>query len=300
MAPPLGGGASGFGTIFKLGTAGHYQVLHSFSGGLNGSEASQGSLIRDAVGNLYGTTSAGGASGIGTVFKLDAAGNYQVLHSFTGDFSGPGGAYPSGGLIRDAAGNLYGTTSQGGTYGRGTVFKLDAAGAETVLYSFAGKFFGPDDGENPYGLIRDAAGNFYGTTFYGGASNNGTVFKLDASGKETVLYSFNGSDGAHPSAGLFRDAAGNFYGATSDGGVSDWGVIFRLNVESGVSTVLHSFTGNSDGGAPYGALITDNAGNLYGTTGFGGDLTACRGYQDPEGDLGSPPGCGVVFRIKVP
>lgn len=292
------GGAYGFGTIFKLDPTSHYKVLYHFGGGENGPDgAYPGGMVRDAEGNLYGTTRVGGTSGIGTIFKLDTAGNYQVLHSFNGDFSGPDGAYPSGSLIRDAARNLYGTTIQGGTLGRGTVFKLDATGTETLLYSFAGKFFGPDDGEQPLGLIRDGAGNFYGITLYGGASNYGTVFKLDAAGKATVLYSFTGGmDGSSPGA-IFLDAAGNLYG-TAAGGVSGWGVIFRLNIESGVYTVLHAFTGKSDGGVPNGTLIADNAANLYGTTFGGGNLTACPPSHDQ--DLPSIPGCGVVFRIKLP
>ena len=292
------GGTYGFGTIFRLDPTGHYKALYHFAGGENGPDgAYPGGMVRDADGNLYGTTRVGGTSGIGTIFKLDAAGKYQVLHSFTGDFSGPDGAYPSGSLIRDAGGNLYGTTLQGGMISRGTVFKLDAAGTESVLYSFAGKFFGPDDGESPYGLIRDAAGNLYGTTSSGGVSDRGTVFKLDATGKATVLYSFTGGmDGSSPGA-IFLDGTGNLYG-TAAGGVSEWGVIFRLNIESGVFTVLHAFTGKSDGGAPNGTLIADNARNLYGTTFGGGNLTACPPSHDQ--DLPSTPGCGVVFKIKLP
>src|SRR5581483_6151261 len=135
----------------------------------------------------------------------------RVLYSFRG---GADGANPKAGVVGDSVGNLYGTTSSGGTAGSGVVYKLDATGHETVLYSFAGG----TDGVNPNaGVIRDAAGNLYGTTFYGGTGNVGIVYKLDTAGNETVLYSFTGgTDGAHP-YGLIRDAAGNLYGTAGNG-----------------------------------------------------------------------------------
>jgi uncharacterized repeat protein (TIGR03803 family) len=146
-------------------------VLYSFTGGVDGG-ASYAGLIGDAAGNLYGTTYIGGAFGQGTVFKLDKNGNETVLHSFAG---GADGSSPYAGLIRDAAGNLYGTTVYGGTSNRGTVFKLDINGNETILHSFSFNV----DGGYPYGgLIRDSAGRLYGTTTYGGALNNGTAFAL--------------------------------------------------------------------------------------------------------------------------
>jgi uncharacterized repeat protein (TIGR03803 family) len=183
--------------------------------------------LRDPQGNLYGTTQIGGAdSGEGVVFKLNAAGKLTVLHTFTG---GPDGGAPLGGLIADAAGNLYGTAEAGGNTaacdgGCGVVFKLDPAGKETVLYTF-----GRDaDGRYPYaGLVRDAAGNLYGTTEWGGDTSRclpmgcGLVFKLDPAGKETVLYRFHGPDGAFPEwAPLLRDTAGNLHGMTEQGGNS--------------------------------------------------------------------------------
>ena len=201
-----------------------------------------------------------------------------VLHSFT---NSPDGALPFAGLLRDAAGNLYGTTGSGGIFGFGTVFKLDSSGNETVLHSFAGG----GDGQQPSGdLIRDAAGNLYGTTLLGGGvfSNNcfgscGTVFKLDPSGNETVLHTFaGGGDGRQPNGNLIMDAAGNLYGTTGSGGSATCpvtlgcGTVFKLDT-SGILTLLHSFTGSpGDGESPVGGLIMDKAGNLYGTTLNGG------------------------------
>jgi uncharacterized repeat protein (TIGR03803 family) len=194
-----------------------------------------------------------------------------VLYSFTGS----DGANPSAALINDGNGNLYGTTSQGGS-GRpnnGTVFKLappvrkGARWTETVLHTFSGV-----DGANPYaGLIRDQAGNLYGTTAFGGDFNQGTVFELDANGKETLLYSFVGSpDGAHPYAELVRDGTGKLYGTTLLGGDFDQGAVFELDA-NGKERVLHSFSGQADGAYPNAALILDGVGNLYGTTNEGGD-----------------------------
>jgi uncharacterized repeat protein (TIGR03803 family) len=221
-----GGGTcsgSGCGTVFKLDATGKETVLYNFgTGGADG--AVPGSLlIRDAAGNLYGTTISGGASSLGTVFKLDSTGKVTVLHSFTG---GADGETPDAGLIPNGA-DLYGTTANGGASGSGTVFKIDKTGKETVLHSFAGGA----DGEKPVAsLIHDAAGNLYGTTEFGGTSSRGTVFKLDATGKETVLHSFAGypTDGSYPFAGLVRDAAGNLYGTTLGGGASGLGTVFKI------------------------------------------------------------------------
>src|SRR5947207_615815 len=167
-----------------------FTVLYSFTGGADGSSPQAG-LVRDKRGNLYGTTVQGGSSancflGCGVVFKLDASGNETVLHSFT---DSPDGSGPASVLLRDKAGNLYGTTSSGGSaFGPGTVFKVEASGGEIVLYSFAG----PPDGANPVhtGLVIDKAGNLYGTTRSGDSFDNGTVLKVDNSGNETVLHRF--------------------------------------------------------------------------------------------------------------
>ena len=205
--------------------------------------------------------------------------SFRPLYTFTG---GVDGGQPIGGLIRDAEGNLYGTTCCGGAYGAGTVFMLDKSGSEKVLYSFTGGA----DGDQPYAsLIRDAKGNFYGTTYWGGVSTEcngevrcGVVFKLDTSGNETVLHAFTGTDGdgANPYDGLVRDGKGNLYGTTEFGGGSSacsggCGVVFGVNT-AGKEAVLHRFSGGTDGAGPLEGLVRDGAGNLYGTTQWGGNL----------------------------
>jgi uncharacterized repeat protein (TIGR03803 family) len=258
-------------------------VLHSFafSDGAN----PYGGLIFDATGNLYGTTYYGGPNGAGVVFKLkpnaDGSWTENVLYSFCAAFNCSDGANPSAGLIFDTAGNLYGTTQTGGFTstacgrGCGVVFKLtpntDGSWTESVLHSFTQV----PDGSDPYaGLIFDPAGNLYGTTGYGGGTNNtGVVFELkpnaDGSWTESVLYSFTGfSDGANPYGGLIFDATGNLYGTTYGG--NPGAVVFKLKPNadgSWTESVLHSFPLNFD---PTAGLIFDTAGNLYGTIYFGG------------------------------
>jgi uncharacterized repeat protein (TIGR03803 family) len=246
-------------------------TLYNFAGEPDGSTP-YASLIRDAAGNLYGTTGHGGATNNGTVFAIDSHGVETIIHSFSGP---PDGGGPFAGLLRDTDGNLYGTTSYGGAHNLGTVFKITATGEERVLYSFSGP-----DGDDPYGgLILDSQGNLYGTTLYGGAGycpsvgkmGCGTVFVLGPSGREQVLYSFRGGlDGAFPSSALVRDAAGNFYGTTQSGGCSDGancGTVFRINTAG--EQVLHRFGGPNDGTGPNG-VIFGPGGKLYGTTVSGG------------------------------
>ena len=214
-------------------------LLHTFSGTHGDGAFPAAGLVRDEMGNLYGTTENGGASNFGTVFKLDAdSKETTVLYSFTGGTSD--GEFPLAALLRDRAGNLYGTTLYGGAFTQGTVFKLDATGEETVLHSFAG---GTSDGEFPFAaLLRDTAGDLYGTTSQEGAFTQGTVFKLDATGKETVLHSFaGGADGAFPNSTLVRDSAGNLYGTTFAGGTFGVGTVFKLTTsKSTTSTSLIS------------------------------------------------------------
>ena len=246
-----GTATSPLGKIFKIDSAGKLTVLYTFTGGADGCVPFPG-VILDAAGNLYGTTAAGGAgfcdSGYGVVFELDTGGNLVVLHTF----GGGDGANPSSVLLFDSAGNLYGTTLNGGTgcggAGCGAVFKVSPDGngtwAESVLHNFC-SLSGCADGEAPYRgpLAIDAAGNLYGTTYFGGAHRNcngegcGLVYKLDASGDETVLYSFaGGKDGANPFPGVVMDKAGNLYGVAAAGGDSGCpvnsgrgcGVVFRL------------------------------------------------------------------------
>jgi uncharacterized repeat protein (TIGR03803 family) len=189
-----------------------------------------------------------------------------VIYNFTGSSDG---GDPYDGLLRDTAGNLYGTGDYGGSSYAGVVFKVDTSGAETVLYNFTGG----NDGAYPYaGLVRDSAGNFYGTATEGGTSGLGVVFELDTSGKETVLHSFTGgTDGIYPYGGLFRDKAGNLYGTTETGGTSNYGVVFKVS-KAGKETVLHTFTGAADDGAVplYSNFYADAKGYLYSVASQGG------------------------------
>jgi uncharacterized repeat protein (TIGR03803 family) len=280
-------------------------VLYNFMGGADGAWPYAG-LISDSAGNLYGTTAYGGATsdscsqpegipeGCGVVFKLNTTGKETVLHTFTG----ADGANPKVGLIMDSAGNLYGTAPNGGTgapgvcnleySGCGVVYRVDTAGAETVLYSFTG---GADGGGPAAALIRDSEGNLYGTAMSGGAFGSGVVFELDSAGTETILYSFaGGTDGGTPIGGVIRDYAGNLYGTAYSGGIgtcpfSGCGVVFKLDT-TGDETVLYSFTGGSDGGMPRANLIRQSTGNLVGTTSLGG----------VDGVFGTG---GVVFKLTA-
>jgi len=242
-----------------------YSLLYSFTGGTDGGDP-RAALVQDAQGNLYGTTSAGGAYGAGTVFRVDTTGKETVLYSFTG---GADGGDP-GCVLLDAQGNLYGATESGGAYGPGTVFKLDTAGAETVLYSFTG---GADGGAPLGGVVQDGQGNLYGSTMSGGTYNWGTVFKVDTTGTETVLHSFGASgDGVQPS-GIVQDGQGNLYGATYYGGAygknpGQGGTVFKVDMTTGQETVLYSFplVDRYYPQMPNGGLALDAQGNLYGTT----------------------------------
>lgn len=265
------GGASGFGTAFRLAPDGTKTILHSFAGGSDGINPYSG-VISDNSGNLYGTTYQGGAHGDGTVFEIAANGTETVLYAFD-DQSGSDGADPYAGLVRDKHGNLYGTTSVGGAHGQGSVFRIASNGTETVLYSFNDS--SANDGAAPYApLIMDAHGNLYGTTTVGGAHGQGTVFEIGRDGSEKLVYSFNDSsanDGADPYAPLIMDSNGNLYGTTKVGGANGQGTVFEV-APDGSEKVLYSFNDHSanDGADPYAGLISDSRGNLYGTTSVGG------------------------------
>jgi uncharacterized repeat protein (TIGR03803 family) len=258
----FGGKGGNSGVVYKLDPAGVETVLHHFTGGADGGQPASG-LVGDSAGNLYGTTSNGGAAGYGVVYKLDSTGQ-TVLYHFTGAADG---ANPEAGVIRDSDGNLYGTTYQGGTAGVGVVYKLDLTGQETVLHSFTSAA----DGANPEaGIIRDSAGDFYGTTYQGGNSNLGIVYKLDPTGEETVAYNFKrGADGFNPTAGVILDSNGNLYGTTKNGGWAGRGIVYKLD-STRQETVLYSFTGGADGDHPFAGVVLDSVGNLYGTTHYGG------------------------------
>ncbi len=227
-----------------------------------------------------------------------------VLHRFGGS---PDGGNPEAGVILDAAGNIFGTTVEGGThpgcphgygYGCGTVFTIEAAGKERVIYSFAGR---PDASE-PFAGLLARRGVLYGTTSAGGDSSPcyaygglgcGAIFKIGRQGGETVLYNFSGSptstenaDGQHPKSALVTDAAGNLYGTTPYGGQYDYGTVFELS-KARVESVLYAFQGGTDGERPYAGVIRDGAGNLYGVTAAGGRTGPCGGGG----------GCGTIFEL---
>ena len=278
----LQGGTTNDGVVFKISAKGKESILYSFAAGNDGRRPEAG-LVRDKNGNLYGTTNQGGSADQGTVFKLAPDGTESVLHTFTG---GSDGGFPQANLIIDKQGNLYGTATQGGSgcdIGCGTIFEVAADGSFTTLHAFAGA----SDGEYPMSwLVADAKGNLYGTAAAGGAHGFGTVFRLSARGTLKVLYAFQGgTDGGGSQAGLIRDSAGNLYGTTRNGGgtgcgTGGCGTIFKLS-PGGSETVLYAFSGGSDGAEPYGGVVADVSGNLYGTTIAGG----------------SQQGLGVVFEL---
>jgi uncharacterized repeat protein (TIGR03803 family) len=273
--------------------------LRSFDGA-NGSGPYAG-LVQATDGNLYGTTENGGLPyAVGTVFRISPDGKFKTVYNFGG--ADNTGYYPNAGLIQGTDGNLYGTTHSGGINFGGTVFKLTLHGKLTTLYEFCSNntagsgSAGCTDGYEPNaGLVEGTNGEFYGTTFYGGATASenqtgaGTVFKINSKGTLTTLYSFCSktgcTDGALPNAGLVQATDGNFYGTTNSGGIpvadTDYGTVFKISPE-GTLTTLHSFS-YTDGGQPDGALIQASDGNLYGTTSEGG-----------------PNLYGTVFQITLP
>ena len=253
------GGAQNFGTVFKITPGGTETVLYSFTGGADGLQP-RGRLIQATDGNFYGTT-LGGASNSGAVFKITPTGSETTLHSFAGGTSD--GANPQAGLIQASDGNLYGTTSGGGTDSRGTVFAITTGGTYDVLYSFRNN---GSDGANPFAaLIQASDGNFYGTTLNGGAHAMGTVFAITSGGGENIVHTFGGSDGEYPYSGLIQGSDGNFYGTTEGGGANGVGTVFQITL-TGTETVLHSFGSGSDGRIPYSGLIQAADGKFYGTT----------------------------------
>jgi uncharacterized repeat protein (TIGR03803 family) len=300
-------------TVFGAATRATAQqeiVLYDFGAGNGDGIEPESVVIFDDAGNLYGTTPSS-IGEYGSVFELTPSGNgtwtENILHTFTKY----DGREPLAGVIRDTAGNLYGTTLEGGTYGNGnfdggTVFELEPAQGggwtEKVLHSFGSG----TDGFNPWGgLVMDSAGNLYGTTVDGGSQGHGVVFELSpgAGGNwtEKILHSFvnNGADGVYPYATLILDSAGNLYGTTGYGGayacgndaeLPGCGTVFEMHhtaVGGFAEKVLHSFSNNhEDGIQPRSPVVLDGAGNLYGTTTGGGSVTTCHGY-----------GCGTVFEL---
>ena len=294
-----------------------YTVLHVFHGP-DGADPEASSVLLDSKGNVYSTTSWGGAAGYGTFYKIDTDQKESVLYSFT---NGNDGALP-GDLIVGSDGAFYGGTSMSGTAG-GTTFRITPAGRFSTIY----RFQGGAHASSPYpyaflwsenalygagGVIyrldksgetdlfksggfvdsagrltaADSKGNFYGVGGGGDITGSGLIFKFDASGHYSVLHVFEGPDGSNP-VSVTIDGAGNLYGTTSGGGPLGHGTVFELNTK-GQLTTLYSFTGGADGGGPSAGVILDPRGDLFGTTYSGGILTGkCANLQ----------GCGVVFAL---
>jgi uncharacterized repeat protein (TIGR03803 family) len=281
------------------------KILYTFMTGTGGGVPT-GALTADSTGNLYGVTGAGGDAtcpsgtkgkgGCGVVFEVTPSGTPSVLYTFKG-VSSHDGATPVGGVLRNTSGTLFGTTAQGGSResscktGCGTVYSLTSTGTLTILHAFKSG----DDGQGPsIGLLMDSKGNLYGTTAAGGGANPcgdtgapgcGTIYKVTSAGKESILHSFAGGsdDGAYPIGSLIADSKGNFYGTTVAGGGTDscgilpgqgCGIVFKL-ATNGTLTILHAFTGGSDGAYPTGTLLFDSHGDIYGTTVGGGSDANC-------------------------
>jgi uncharacterized repeat protein (TIGR03803 family) len=283
----------GCGTVFKITSTGTETVLWNFAGPPNDGAIPNGGLAIDSSGNLYGTTLVGGngscsgstGSGCGTVFEVTSTGTENVRYNFKNLADG---ITPFSGLVLDPAGNLYGTTTEGGTGDAGTVFEVTPSGSKTILHSFSlGQLAG---GVLPYGgLVRDSAGNLYGTAAGGGASCScGIVFELSGTTFK-IMYAFAGAptDGASPYATLLRDSKGNLYGTTVAGGANDAGAVFEIPI-GGAEKMLASLNGTTQGNQPFGSIWTSgpNA-DLYGTAGYGGNAKCTTGAG----------GCGTLFRV---
>jgi uncharacterized repeat protein (TIGR03803 family) len=271
-----GGGTNNFGNVFKLTPDGVCTVLYSFSNGNDGRYPSQ--LVQGTDGNFYGTAGDGGTN-IGTVFTITANGTFTSLHLFAGGNNGGG---PNG-VVLARDGHLYGTTQSGGLAGNGTIFKITPEGTFVSLYSFPGPI---NDGTSPRaGLVQGTDGSFYGSTYSGGASNYGTIFKIGADGTFTSLYSFTGSNtGTNPQVALVQGDDGSLYGTTPGGGTNNFGTVFKIST-NGVFTSLYSFTGGRDSINPRAPLVKGNDGYLYGTT-YGGQVSSTNTY-------------GAVFKINA-
>jgi uncharacterized repeat protein (TIGR03803 family) len=283
------GGSWNAGTVFAVNADGSFfQVLHAFAGFSSDGGRPWASLIPDESGYLYGTTTFGGFSYEGTVFRIRSDGTgFQILHGFSGGEND--GDVPQAPLILDRAGNLYGTTINGGPSNRGTVFKLRKDGTSfQLLHTFLG---GVGDGSGPFsGLIVDGADNLYGTTSAGGPADLGTVFRMRTDGTGfQLLHTFTFasgspfSSGGTPLSALLLDGLGNLYGTTIFGGEANLGTVFKVRMDGTKFELLHSFTDRADDGSgTRAALIIDGSGNLYGTTSGGGSSNA-----------------GAVFRMKT-
>jgi uncharacterized repeat protein (TIGR03803 family) len=274
------GGEHNNGVLFSITRRGDFKLLHSFSGGLDGSQPN--TLFRDPSGNIYGATAFGGLDpSYGVLFSVGADGRPTVVHNFSGFDGGQIG----GSIVQYKQGSFYGTTGAGGM---GTVYRFTPPSTVETLYEFRN---GADQA-GPYFGLSKAAGMFYGTTYsdlqYPGSPTYGTVFRVTDTGELTVLYTFTGgADGKRPVGPPVRAADGNFYGVTSEGGEFGCGTIYRIDA-TGAFSLVHAFTGDwnaADGGGctPFAALVKGKDGRLYGST-YGG---------------GNEYGLGLIFRVSV-
>jgi len=282
------GGPNNTGTIFRISLTGEYAVLHAFERtATGGSLGGISHLVEARDGNFYAATILGGPNGSGTILRISRTGTTQIVDTF-GPLHSSDGAAPQGALMQAQDGYLYGTTVIGGTSNTGTVYRFDpASGTHKVIHSFGPT--GSGDGNGPYSALLEAPnGVFYGTTGAGGASDQGTVFRVltgaNTGTAESVLYSFQGlgsGDGRVPASDLVLARDGNLYGTTGLGGASGVGVLFRVNT-GGTESIVHSFGGliPGDGAVPVSAPVEGKDGALYGTTSNGGPL-----------------GLGTVYRI---
>jgi uncharacterized repeat protein (TIGR03803 family) len=259
-------GGHGYGTIFKINSAGALTTLHSFD--VTDGAYPDGSLVQATNGDFYGVTVRGGANNDGTIFKITPEGTLTTLYQFCSETGCTDGEQPAAGLVQGTDGNLYGTTVYGGKltcdspydFGCGTAFSITSEGKLTTLYTFC-SLSNCADGEYPNGLAQAANGILFGTTFQGGASGSGTVFKINAAARLMTLHSFCSqtecTDGGYPVAGMVQATDGNFYGTTSSGGTDDDGTVFEI-------------TAGTDGSNVYAVLLQATNGTFYGTTFTGG------------------------------
>ncbi len=297
----LGGGAhEGNGTVFRMTASGMVTTIYSFCAMPNCADgySPNGALLQGADGNLYGTTSGGGAKDSGTVFKITLEGALTTLYSFCTQPDCADGSNPVAEMTQGADGNLYGMTSQGGK-GSGTIFGINSSGALTTSYVFCSRPQCADGGNPKGGLIQGADGNFYGTTFAGGTGNKGTVFMVTPQGALTTIFSFctECAAGATPYSTLVQGTDGSFYGTAYYGGAKGQGTAFKLIPPPKVTPpgkvkptwkviALHSFD-DSDA-YPIAALMQAKDGNFYGVTFNGGSSPKCLNSG----------GCGTVFRLS--
>jgi uncharacterized repeat protein (TIGR03803 family) len=267
----IDGGAKGGGNVFKISPTGTVTSLYTFCSRFECADGQYPvtTLVQGPDGNFYGTTQSGGTrGGWGTVFKITPAGKLTTLHSFDGFTDGAG---PYGSLVLATNGRFYGSVTQGGPQGVGSIFEIAQGGRFSTLYSFCVEA-GCPDGSNPVGqLIQATDGNIYGTTHTGGSNvcseGCGTIYKMTLDGALTTLHAFDNTDGEYPYGGVLQAADGTFYGTTPAGGVNGSGTVFNMTATGAVS-VIHDFDG-TDGSNAY-ALTLGSDGNFYGTTAYGG------------------------------